>query len=49
MIVHFVVQGGMMLIFKPLMLKLGLEVSRPLPTWYDDVIRGEGVVVGDER
>jgi len=31
--VHFVVQWGMMLIFKPVMLQLGLHVARPLPSW----------------
>jgi len=33
--VHFVVQWGMMLLFKPVMLKLGLQVVGPLPSWSD--------------
>lgn len=32
-IVHFVVQWGMMLVFKPVVLWLGLEVNTPLPKW----------------
>eukprot|EP00026_Physarum_polycephalum_P014823 Phypoly_transcript_15382.p1 GENE.Phypoly_transcript_15382~~Phypoly_transcript_15382.p1 ORF type:complete len:290 (-),score=29.55 Phypoly_transcript_15382:60-908(-) len=32
-IVHFVVQWGMMLLFKPVVLYLGLVVSNPLPSW----------------
>jgi len=31
--VHFVVQWGMMLVFKPVVLFLGLNVSKPLPSW----------------
>ena len=31
---HFVVQWGMMLLFKPVVLYLGLVVSNPLPSWY---------------
>lgn len=31
--VHFVVQWGMMLVFKPVMLQLGLHVAKPLPSW----------------
>lgn len=31
--VHFVVQWGMMLIFRPVVLYLGLQVSKPLPSW----------------
>jgi len=30
---HFVVQFGMMLLFRPVMLRLGLVVALPLPTW----------------
>jgi len=33
MITHFGVQTGMMIVFRPIMLKLGLSVSLPLPTW----------------
>jgi len=32
-IVHFIVQWGMMLLFKPVMLKLGLQTAGPLPQW----------------
>jgi len=32
-IVHFVVQWGMMLLFKPVVLYLGLVVTQPLPSW----------------
>lgn len=32
-IVHFVVQWGMMLLFRPVVLWLGLTVSLPLPSW----------------
>jgi len=32
-IVHFVVQWGMMLVFRPVMLSLGLQTSKPLPSW----------------
>jgi len=35
--VHFVVQWGMMVIFKPVVLYLGLQVSKPLPSWSEIV------------